>query len=149
MIHAASPGDHSFRERFESCLVPPESFDHRAHLRLAYVYLAGYDDNVAARLMRAALVNFIRHQGIDASKYHETLTRAWLLAVRHFMQGTPPTGSADDFIDRNARLLDTGIMLTHYSRELLFSDEARRGFVEPDLSPIPRMSNPPRSSPAS
>ncbi|MFT5516394.1 MAG: hypothetical protein ACI80V_002526 [Rhodothermales bacterium] len=28
-------------------------------------------------------------------------------------------------------------MLTHYSAQLLFSDEARAAFVEPDLHPIP------------
>jgi hypothetical protein len=35
-------------------------------------------------------------------------------------------------------LLDSRIMLTHYSTELLFSDKARAKFVEPDLDPIPR-----------
>ncbi len=29
------------------------------------------------------------------------------------------------------------IMLTHYSAEVLFSDEARAKFVEPNLDPIP------------
>lgn len=29
-------------------------------------------------------------------------------------------------------------MMTHYSAGLLFSDEARAAFVEPDLDPIPR-----------
>jgi len=35
-------------------------------------------------------------------------------------------------------LLDSKIMLTHYSADLLFSDEARARFVEPNLDPIPR-----------
>jgi len=35
-------------------------------------------------------------------------------------------------------LLDSKIMLTHYSAELLFSDQARAEFVEPNLDPIPR-----------
>ena len=35
-------------------------------------------------------------------------------------------------------LLDSKIMMTHYSAEVLFSDEARARFVEPNLSPIPR-----------
>jgi hypothetical protein len=35
-------------------------------------------------------------------------------------------------------VLDTKIMLTHYSAEVLFSPEARALFVEPDLDPIPR-----------
>jgi hypothetical protein len=88
--------------------------------------------------MRAALHTFLDHHGVPATKYHETLTRAWVLAVRHFMSRNQATGSADAFIAANPVLLDSKIMLTHYSAELLFSDEARAHFVEPDLSAIPR-----------
>jgi hypothetical protein len=35
-------------------------------------------------------------------------------------------------------MLDTKLMMAHYSAELLFSDEARARFVEPDLDQIPR-----------
>ncbi|HYJ40833.1 MAG TPA: hypothetical protein VEW08_08590, partial [Steroidobacteraceae bacterium] len=82
--------------------------------------------------------SFLSHHGIPASKYHATLTRAWILAVHHFMHRSPEASSADDFIARNPALLDSKIMLTHYSADLLFSDEARAGFVEPNLDPIPR-----------
>ncbi len=44
---------------------------------------------------------------------------------------------SDEFIDANPTLLDRGIMLTHYSAEVLFSEEARRRFVAPDLDGIP------------
>ena len=60
---------------------------------------------------------FLSHHDIPASKYHETLTRAWVLAVDHFMHRSPSRQSADDFIDRNPMLLDSKIMLTHYSAE--------------------------------
>jgi hypothetical protein len=93
---------------------------------------------MALERMRAALVSFLCHHGIPASKYHATLTRAWILAVDHFMHRSPEASSSDDFIARNSALLDSKIMLTHYSADLLFSDEARAGFVEPNLDPIPR-----------
>jgi hypothetical protein len=35
-------------------------------------------------------------------------------------------------------LLDSSIMLTHYSADLLFSPQAREQFIEPNLDPIPR-----------
>jgi hypothetical protein len=54
------------------------------------------------------------------------------------MEKTPSAESADDFIEKNPRMLDSKIMLTHYSAEVLFSDEARAKFVEPNLEPIPR-----------
>jgi len=136
--HALSEDDRRFRTDFEAGRLAPARFDHRAHVRLAYVYLAENDVETATALMREALLAFLRHHGIDASKYHETMTRAWVLAVRHFMEKARPAPSADAFIDANAALLDSRIMLTHYSTELLFSPEARGGFVEPDLDAIPR-----------
>jgi hypothetical protein len=45
--------------------------------------------------------------------------------------------SADEFIERNPKLLDSGIMLSHYSCEVLFSSAARAAFVVPDVEPIP------------
>lgn len=88
--------------------------------------------------MQDALRHFLNHLAVDNSRYHDTITRAWILAVRHFMVLTAPCATADSFIDQNPDMLDTKIMLTHYSAEVLFSDRAREHFVEPDLDPIPR-----------
>ena len=137
-MHALSDDDRRFRADFESGALLPAAFDHRAHVRLAYVYLAGGDTDAAVDRMRAGLRAFLSRHGIDPSKYHETMTRAWVLAVRHFMASSPGAASADVFIDANPRLLDRRIMLTHYSAGLLFSSEARAQFVEPDLDGIPR-----------
>lgn len=130
--------DRRFRTAFETCRITPDQFDHRAHVRLAYVYLAENDAETAVTLMRTALIAFLRHNNVDHSKYHETMTRAWILAVRHFMEGSPAAPSADAFIEANPTLLDSKIILTHYSADSLFSAEARARFVEPDLDPIPR-----------
>jgi hypothetical protein len=138
MTHLASPDDLQFRSDFEALVFPKTEFKHREHLRLAYVYLAEHDTEAALERMRATLHAFIAHHGIDFSKYHETLTRAWILAVRHFMERTPGTSCFDDLIRAHPVMLDSKIMLTHYSTELLFSPEARAGFVEPDRDPIPR-----------
>ncbi len=138
LSHELSVADREFRAAFEAGAFAPADFSHRAHVRLAYVYLVDSDVDLALDRMRAALVCFLSHHGIPATKYHETLTRAWVLAVHHFMHRAPVAASADEFIDRNPLLLDTRIMLTHYSASLLFSDVARTAFVEPDLDPIPR-----------
>jgi hypothetical protein len=136
--HQVSADDERFRIDFEACAVDAATFDHRGHVRLAYTYLVDHDDERAFAAMRTALFGFIRCNGVDPTKYHETITRAWILAVRHFMVRTPPMPSADAFIEANPILLDSKIMLSHYSAGLLFSPEARERFVEPDLSPIPR-----------
>ena len=138
MKHEVSKSDMQFLAAFEAGAYAPADFNHRAHVRLAYIYLAINDVERATTLMRAALVNFLRHNGIAHTKYHETLTHAWILAVFHFMHRTTEAESADDFIARTPLLLDARIMLTHYSAERLFSPHARHGFVQPDLDPIPR-----------
>ena len=136
--HAGSPADRAFLGAFESCAIAPATFHHREHVRLAYIYLCGGDVLDAHRRLRASLLAFLAHNGVDAAKYHETITRAWILAVDHFMTRAEPSASFDAFIASSPRLLDTRIMLTHYTKETLFSDEARAAFVEPDLDPIPR-----------
>jgi hypothetical protein len=138
MKHEVSNSDMEFLMAFEAGAYAPADFNHRAHVRLAYVYLATNDMERATTLMRAAIVNFLRHHGITPHKYHQTLTQAWILAVFHFMHRTPSALSADDFIRQTPLLLDSRIMLTHYSAERLFSPQARVAFVQPDLDPIPR-----------
>lgn len=138
MKHAISSDDLAFRQAFEAGQVPAGEFDHRAHVRLAYIYLCGRSPNEAHESMKRSLLGFLRHLGIGESKYHETITRAWVLAVAHFMELSPVCRSADAFIGQNPVLLDKNIMLSHYSAEVLFSPAARTQFLEPDLQRIPK-----------
>lgn len=135
--HELSREDPCFRAAFEAHTVEPSQFNHEAHVRLAYIYLAEHDVESAIQRMREALLNFIEHSGIPRSKFHETITRAWVLAVRHFMDRSA-SSSSTDFLAKNQELLDSKIMLTHYSASVLFSSDARTSFVQPDLDPIPR-----------
>jgi len=138
MSHLISEGDRGFLRAFEAGDVRPADFSHRAHIRLAYIYLSEHRVDAAHQLMRQALLSFLKHHGIEAAKYHETMTRAWIMAVRHFMEKTAASESADAFIEQNPRMLDAKIMMTHYSASVLFSIEARAQFVEPNLDPIPK-----------
>ncbi len=139
--HELTQADHDFRNAFEAFAIAPAEFGHEAHVRLAYVYLAESDNEAAVQRMRQALLAFLEHNKVPRSKFHETLTRSWILAVRHFMNKSSST-SAADFMALNPELLDSRIMLTHYSAEVLFSAEARESFVEPDLDPIPNQVGP-------
>lgn len=137
MDASASKSDKVFRDRFEAGEVPPQDFHHREHLRLAYVYLCEDAPEQANARMRSALKSFLDANGVPPEKYHETLTYSWILAVRHFMERAGYVGSFDAFLACDDRLLDTEIMLTHYKRDTLFSDEARTVFVAPDVQDIP------------
>lgn len=89
--------------------------------------------------MRQAIRAFLKRNDVPADKYHETLTRAWLMAVAYFMGKAEPAASFDRFIAQDDRLLDTKIMLTHYRKTTLFSDPARAAFIAPDVQPIPKV----------
>jgi len=84
--HTTSEDDRDFRTSFEACAVTPAAFNHEAHLRLAYIYLVEHGLPGAQEHMRQALLSFIKANGVPASKFHETLTCAWVLAVSHFMR---------------------------------------------------------------
>jgi hypothetical protein len=129
--------DLGFLHAFEACELTPGNFGHREHVRLAYIYLRLYPFDIALQMLRTGLQRLLAHLGAPATLYHETITRAWLLAVSHFMDRTPQTISSEDFLAGSAVLLDKDIMLTHYSRETLLSPSARTEFLEPDLQPIP------------
>ena len=137
MQYQISESDRQFVEAFETCRIDPESFHHREHLRLAYCLLVMGGLEATRVRLKQDLMRFIAHFQADPTKYHETLTVAWILAVQVFMGRSEPTPSWQEFIDRCPILLDKEILFTHYSRERMASEEARLAFIEPDLEPIP------------
>jgi hypothetical protein len=147
-MHTLSQEDRDFRAAFEACRVLPADFTHRAHLRLAYCYLVAADSERAVAQFRQAIGRFLQYNVVDPDKYSETLTQAWVLAVDHFMHSCGDTVSADAFLSKSPRLLDAKIMLTHYTKDVLFSAAARTRFVEPNLLPIPRHENVRNAPPA-
>jgi len=140
MSYQVSRDDLKFKSEIESCEFEVSGFGHREHLRLAYIYLVETKSVVdSLELVKNALLGLLKHARIEPSaKYHETLTEAWLLAVHHFMHKQGETKSADDFINQAPELLNSKIMLTHYSQDVLLSEEAKARFVSPNLEPIPR-----------
>ena len=133
-----SPDDALFLQAFEACELTSATFRHREHLRLAYIYLTLHPFETALPSMRSRLQTFLAHLGAAPTAYHETMTRAWLLAVDHFMHRSGAQQSSEDFLAASPALLDKDVMYTHYTPERLKSSAAREGFVEPDLEPIPR-----------
>ncbi|GAA0762714.1 hypothetical protein LRH25_25495 [Ideonella azotifigens] len=135
-VSVASQSDLEFTRAFEGGEIPASEFNHLAHLRMAYVYLCRGDLNYAEQKMREALLAFLDANEIPREKFHETLTRAWIMAVSHFMSRRDASAFSE-FIAHSQALLDTKVMLTHYSAAALFSERARTAFVEPDLEAIP------------
>ena len=137
-MHSVSESDLRFWAKFEACEVDGASFGHREHLRIAYIYLAQHSFAEASKRMETGLRKLLAHLGAPASKYHATVTAAWLHATQHVMETCGASADFQQFLDRGgARLLDKTIMAAHYSPHVLSSDEARRAFVAPDRKRFP------------
>ena len=112
-------------------------FGHREHLELAWSYLERYPAPTAAQTMASAIRHLAAAHG-DASKYHETLTLAWvgLVAVHRERR---PAATFEQFLSLNQELLDQRLLDGHYSAATLWSDEARSVLVAPDLRALPQL----------
>lgn len=134
-----SPQDQQFKAAVESGAFPVDQFDHRAHLRLAYIYLAE-TSSVAASvgLVKKTLWHLLEKAGVQPQeKYHATLTQAWLhLVARHMQPPNPACEDTEDFISQHATLLDTKLLLGFYSEARLYSEAARAAFLTPDVTPL-------------
>jgi hypothetical protein len=119
---------------FENCTTGKDGFPHADHLTVAVWYLMTYPPEQAIAKMRESLFRFIDHHGIDRQKYHETLTVFWIEMTALKLKSRPDIESIVDQCNYiRSELADKRIVNQFYSKELLFSEKAREGFVEPDL----------------
>lgn len=74
----------------------------------------------------------------DTSGYHETITQVSIRAARAFLAEAPvePLYETCNGLLRS-QFGDPGWLLAYWTRGRLFSVEARRAWVEPDLRPLP------------
>ncbi len=112
-------------------------FGHHEHLELAWTYLRLYPLDEAASVMAAAVRHIARRHGAEG-KYHETITRAWLLFVAVHMERWGAE-SFEAFLEVNPDLLDRALIEHFYSPALVFGDRARATWVDPDLRPLPAL----------
>jgi hypothetical protein len=123
---------------FESCQLPPSEFTHAAHLTVALWYLSsGSTVMEAADLMRAGLFRFLDHHAPDRQKYNETITLFWIKLIRGFLNDRETEGSLLDAANEISESFGSSqLIFDYYSRGHLFSEEAKAGWVEPDLKPL-------------
>jgi len=127
-------------EGFQTATLPRDAWTHASHLRVAWMYLRRYAVDEAHILMRVGIIRLNAAHGLVESAtrgYHETLTRVWLLLVAEAMQATPEHEESAAFLAAHAVALGKDAPLRHYSRERIFSAEARARFVAPDLRALP------------
>jgi hypothetical protein len=127
--------DAEFLEAFERGSFPGDAFPHRAHLRMAWLYVTTLGPDRAIPKAADGIRNLARNSGLT-TLYHDTITRAWVYVVAAAV-GHSSSTTFDGFIEEHPRLLDKQLLLEHYTKDSLAGPEARAAWVAPDRRPIP------------
>jgi len=119
---------------FESCETGKDEFKHHDHLTVALWYLSVTSLEEAINRMRAGLLRFLDYHGVDRKKYNETLTVFWIEMVWRTLNEIEPRTSLVEKCNRVIEALQNpGLAFEYYSEELVWSNEARKSWVAPDL----------------
>lgn len=132
--------DDTLLERFEAAAISRAAWTHRAHVRMAYLYLRDLPFGAALAKIRRGIKSLNRANAVPetaTSGYHETLTVAWARLIVAATRQSPVPTTSEELLERYPELLDKTALRAHYSRERILSPEAKRAFVEPDLAPLP------------
>jgi hypothetical protein len=129
-------------ERFAAAAIPATEWTHQTHLTIGAWHVARFGADAAMDRLRAGIRRLNAAHGTidsDTRGYHETITRAYVRLLAAFLRARPDGEALDASV---AALLATplaarDVLTRHYSKTVLFSVEARRGWVEPDLEPLP------------
>jgi hypothetical protein len=133
--------DEQFARAFERGEIAPADFDHRAHVRVAWVYVReGPSLEEATDRMRDAIQRFAAAANAP-QKYHETITILWMRLLADAAARVAAPCELDALLAHVPELADKDLPLKYYTRERLFSDEARARWISPDLvsHPTPQM----------
>lgn len=123
--------------------LPRDAWTHEAHLAACLWLVRERSDIDLPRELPAIIARYnVAVGGVndDMQGYHETITQLYVAGVRAFAARHPTLGLAEAV---NALLAapegHRDWPLGFYSRDRLFSVQARRNFVTPDLAPLPTL----------
>ena len=119
-----------------------EEWTHEAHLAVTTYLVLRRPDIELDKEMPGIIRRYNESVGgvnSDTEGYHETITRVFIHGVRLFLSEAEPEAPLHELV--NELLLSPmgrrEWPLRFYSRERLFSVEARRNFVTPDVAALP------------
>jgi hypothetical protein len=121
--------------------LPKAAWTHAAHFAAAAWLLECRRDLNAALAMPGIIRAYNESTGVantDTGGYHETITQASLRATRAFLtlhDNLALFAAVNELL--SSPLGQPEWLLEYWSRERLFSVEARRNWMEPDLAPLP------------
>ena len=137
--------DPQFLQSFETLSLPFAQWTHRAHVKVAFLYLRAnpFDEALAKIRKGIKAYNAVNNvpDGPDRG-YNETTTRAFLHLIAATMAAygdSMPAATADAFCDAHPQLMTRNALRFFYSPRQRMHPLAKTQFIEPDLTPLPRI----------
>jgi hypothetical protein len=132
----------SFVRSFEDGSLPRSEWTHARHLVMALWYIHRHGRDRATGLIRDGIRRFNERHG-NPTGYHETITLAWVAVIDRFLggrdRGVPLPVLAGGLLGECG---DRDYLPRFYSKDRLFSNEARGRWVPPDRCEIGRTGRP-------
>lgn len=124
---------------FQNKILPAAEWTHEAHLITGLWHVAQFGYTDALNKMRTNIKAYNEATGginSDTSGYHETITIFWLwLSDEFWKQNALDDKTFEELCNTflKSKYANRNAIFIFYSREKLFSVEARKNFVEPDI----------------
>lgn len=128
--------EQEFLTQFENLSLPADQFNHRGHLWLGWLYVRDLSLGEASNKLNQGIRAFAESLGAKG-KFNLTLTTTFACAIKsRFKVGE----SFEAFLLANPDLVASPMKIieTHYSSEVLNSDEAKVRLITPDREPFPK-----------
>src|SRR5947207_757516 len=113
--------DREFLAQFEDLSLPFAQWTHRAHVKVAYLYLIAHPFDEALLQMRRGIKAYNAHNQVPetpTSGYNETTTHAFLHLIAATISAysqAMPTQTADQFCDTHPQLMTRSALRLFYS----------------------------------
>ncbi|MCU0425453.1 MAG: hypothetical protein MUF71_07490 [Candidatus Kapabacteria bacterium] len=126
---------------FETCILPCAEWTHAAHFTVGLWYALNNTPSEALRAMRTGINRYNPHCGAPTVNdiprergYHETLTVFYLDAIYRFCAENGVSKPLHELANIlcESEYAAKEFPLRFYSKEVLFSPDARYGYVPPD-----------------
>ena len=135
-LNPSQLSDKEFVQKIKDCTLAAGTFNHEAHLRLAWIQIDEFGVKQAKENIQNQLQNFVAYAGAQ-DKYHHTLTVAAIEVVNHFMRKSE-SNCFKDFIIEFPQLKSNfkDLINSHYSFDIFQSAKAKNEYLKPDISPF-------------
>jgi outer membrane protein assembly factor BamD (BamD/ComL family) len=136
-------------QKFEDCTLSFDQWTHRAHVKVAYLHLRQFTFDEALNYLRTRIKRYNAAHNVPEDLpmrgYNETTTRALLHLIAAVMQAyekSHPVQTADEFYDMHPQVHSKHVLRFFYTVDRRMHPEAKTKFIEPDLTPLPRLQRP-------